>query len=98
MLTDCQEICSLDDLREYVNETLCEHFQLQLDAFQMTERILRRGARPCGIHFCLHGPRSVKFTAIWETDRNQVLFYNPSGERFLKTQLLGPVGFSLMAA
>ena len=53
----------------------------------MTERILLRSGAPCGIYFCLHGPRSVKFTAIWETDRNTILFYNSNGERFHKTQL-----------
>jgi hypothetical protein len=53
----------------------------------MTERVLLRGDKPCGIQFCLHGPRATKFTAIWETDRNQVLFYGSRGERFLKTQL-----------
>ncbi|MHA1564418.1 MAG: hypothetical protein ACTSX7_03805 [Alphaproteobacteria bacterium] len=53
----------------------------------MTERILVRGGKPCGIYFCLHGPRSTKFSAIWETDRNRILFYGSSGERFLKTQL-----------
>lgn len=55
--------------------------------FTMTERILVRGNLPCGIHFCLHGPRSVKYTSIWETDRNTLLFYNPTGERFHRTQL-----------
>ena len=57
----------------------------------MTERILMRAGKPCGVYFCLHGPRATKFTAIWETERNQVLFYDASGERFQKTQLLeGP--------
>ena len=88
MFTRFHQIDSLDELREYVNETLCDHNELKLDAFQMTERVLRRGDRPCGIYFCLHGPRAVKFTAIWETDRNQVLFYDARGERFQKTQLL----------
>jgi hypothetical protein len=97
-MTRCHEIHSLDHLRHYVNETLCEHYELQIDAFRMTERVLRRGNRPCGIYFCLHGPRAVKFTAIWETDRNQILFYSPNGERFLKTQLLGPLGVELAAA
>lgn len=98
MVTCCQEIRTLDDLRDYVNQTLCEHHQLQIDAFHLTERQLRRGSRPCGIYFCLHGPRAVKFTAIWETDRNQVLFYDSTGERFLKTQLMGPVDFEHAAA
>ena len=87
MLTRVREIYSLEELREYVNETLCEHYELQIDAFEMTERILRRAGKPCGIFFCLHGPRAVKFTAIWETDRNCILFYGPTGERFQKTQL-----------
>ncbi|MGA2620384.1 MAG: hypothetical protein ABSF26_22415 [Thermoguttaceae bacterium] len=54
----------------------------------MTERILRRGDKPCGVYFCLHGPRATRFSAIWETDRNQILFYGCAGERFQKTQLL----------
>ena len=88
MVTRTDEICSLEQLRDYVNDTLCERYQLQVDAFRLTERILRRGGAPCGIYFCLHGPRAVKFTAIWETDFNCILFYGPTGERFQKTQLL----------
>jgi hypothetical protein len=29
----------------------------------------------------------VKFIAIWETERNRVLFYGSNGERFHKAQL-----------
>ena len=47
----------------------------------MTERILLRGGKPCGIYFRLHGPRATQFSAIWETDRNQILFYGSGGER-----------------
>jgi len=88
MATRFHQIHNLDDLREYVNQTLCSHYQLESDAFHMTERLLRRGGKPCGIYYCLHGPRALKFTAIWEMDRNQVLFYGCGGERFQKTQLL----------
>ena len=88
MLTSYQQICAMRELREYVNETLCEHYELQLGAFHMTERVLVRGGKPCGVYFCLHGPRLTKFTAIWETDRNRILFYGSRGERFQKTQLL----------
>lgn len=86
MLTNPQ-FNTLSELRQYVNEILCDLYQLQLGAFQMTERILLRGGRPCGIFFCLHGPRQVKFTAIWETDRNRILFYGCTGERIQKIQL-----------
>ncbi len=61
----------------------------------MTSQVLTRRGRPCGIFFCLHGPRSVKCTCIWETDKNTMLFYGTSGERFQKVSLavapkLGP--------
>jgi hypothetical protein len=98
MLTTSQQVRNLDDLREYVNETLCDHYQLQCNAFRMTERVLRRRDRPCGIYFCLNGPRAVQFTAIWEAERNQVLFYGSAGERILKTQLLSPVSLDRIAA
>lgn len=88
MSGNLQHIHDLSDLRRYVHHTLCEQNQLELGAFEVTERILVRGRRPCGIFFCLDGPRSVKLTAIWETDRNSVLFYSSSGERVLKTQLI----------
>lgn len=91
MVTRCQQIRTLHDLREYVSATICQSQQLQIDAFRMTERLLHRGGKPCGIYFCLHGPRAVKFAAIWETDRNQILFYGATGERLQSTQLVdGP--------
>ena len=88
MLTCTPKMQSLTDLREFVNETLCQQNELECGAFPLTERILVRGGRPCGIYFCLHGPRSVKFSAIWETQCNRILFYGSTGERFCKIQLV----------
>jgi hypothetical protein len=87
MLADLIRIENLNNLRQYVHQTLCQQNELELGAFHMTERILIRAGQPCGIFFCLHGPRSVKLTAIWETERNTVLFYGSTGERLQKTQL-----------
>jgi hypothetical protein len=98
MVTRYYQIDNLHDLREYVNVTLCEHYELQNGVFSMTERILVRGGKPCGIHFCLHGPRMAKFSAIWETDRNQILFYGSGGERFQKTQLIEAPRLGCVAA
>ena len=81
------QLDNLTDLRTYIHHTICQQNELEVGAFPVTERILVRGPRPCGIFFCLHGPRSVKFTAIWETERNTILFYGSSGERVMKTQL-----------
>ncbi len=88
MFTTSPVIQTLDDLRDYVNKTLCQHNQLEIGAFPLTERILIRSDRPCGIYFCLHGPRAVKFSAIWETQHNTILFYGSTGERFHKLQLV----------
>jgi hypothetical protein len=88
MLADPLHIHDLSDLRNYVHTTLCEQNELNHGSFEITERILVRGRQPCGIFFCLHGPRSVRLTAIWETDRNTVLFYGSTGERVHKTQLV----------
>ena len=63
-------------------------YQLQIGAVELTERVLHRGGRACGIYFCLYGPRRMKFTAIWDMDRSQVLFYGSGGERFMTTQLI----------
>lgn len=93
-----QPIHSLDDLRNYVHATLSFHDQLEVGAFKMTERILVQHGKPCGLFFCLHGPRAAKVFAIWETLRNTVLFYSSSGERFQRTQLMGSVASELIAA
>ncbi len=98
MLTSERTIQSLDDLRDYVNETLCEFDQLECGAFRMSERVLMRGGKPCGLYFCLHGPRAVTFSAIWETQNNTVLFYDSCGERFQKTQLVPPSDLELITA
>jgi hypothetical protein len=81
------EIKDVEGLQAYVNQTLCDLNELEVGAFPMTERILVRRGSPCGMYFCLHGPRSVKLTAIWETDRNSLLFYSSNGERVCKAEL-----------
>ena len=87
MLAKPIAVHNLNDLRQFVHSKICDHHELEFGAFRMTERILTRGGTPCGIFFCVHGPRSVRFTAIWETERNTILFYGSAGERLQKTQL-----------
>jgi hypothetical protein len=87
MHRDAIPIRDLEHLRNYVQETICSQHELEVNYFRVTERLLVRSGKPCGMYFCLHGPRSTKFTAIWETDRNTVLFYGSTGQRLKKTQL-----------
>ena len=75
------------ELKDFIYETLCRREQLVVGAFPMTESLLRRSGTPCGVLFVVHGPRRVVFNAVWEMDRNNVLFYSSSGERYLTTRL-----------
>lgn len=88
MIAQTPTINNLSDLRTYVHQTICEQNELEQSVFPMTERILVRAGKPCGVFFCVHGPRSVKLTAIWEIERNSILFYGSSGQRLLKTMLV----------
>ena len=80
-------LSNLTDLREFVQQQLCERNELEVGAFRFTERLLEKRGVPCGLCFCLHGPRSVKLLAIWETTRNTIMFYDSSGERVQRVQL-----------
>ncbi len=81
------EFHDYSQLRQFVSCTLCQQNDIELGVFQVTERLLTRRGRPCGMYFCLHGPRSVKLTAIWETERNTILFYGSTGQKFQTTKL-----------
>lgn len=87
MLRNGAHLQTLDDLRDFIHGTICELNEFEPDVFEMTEVIITRGKRPCGRLFCLHGPRRVRLTAIWETDSNTVLFYDAAGERSRKVRL-----------
>ena len=90
-------ISNVHALRNYVYEYLCAQNQLEVGVFQMTERILIRRGKPCGMLYCLYGPRSLKLTAVWETDRNTILFYGSAGERQQHVQLVGPPSLANVA-
>ena len=82
------EIGSMADLKYFVYQTLCRDHELLLSAFPTTETVLKRNNDDCcGIMFCLHGPRAVKFSAIWEREKNRVLFYGPTGKRYMQVEL-----------
>lgn len=81
-------------LKTYVYETLCKLNELEFGAFEITERALVRHNETCGVHFCLHGPRNVKLTAIWEKDANTVLFFGSNGGRVQRTPLVAVPAFN----
>ncbi len=78
---------NLIHLKQFVSRTLCQLNDFEDGIFQVTERILVRCGKKCGILFCLHGPRSVKLTAVWEMASNTIIFYGSTGEKVQKTVL-----------
>lgn len=80
-------ILGLHDLRTFVQARLCDQNELEIGVFHFTERALQKKGTPCGISFCLHGPRNVKLMAIWETQRDTIVFYGSNGERVERVQL-----------
>ena len=78
---------TFEELRSYVAETLGNFESLKAERFNLTEDTLYRAGRPCAVYFCLHGPREVRLSAVWETDGNRVLFYGSCGRRVQSMQL-----------
>ena len=87
MVEHTTRLQNLQEIRQYISSTLSEIDLLQPDRYHLSEHMLMRNGNPCGLYFCLHGPRSVRLTAIWETDSNTILFYGSSGRRIQKTEL-----------
>ena len=80
-------ISTLEELAGYVAETLANLEMLKADQFQLTQQVLYRGGQPCGVHFCLQGPRALSLSAVWEMEGNTVLFYSSCGQRVRRTRL-----------
>lgn len=87
MLERHERIHNFEEIRCYVVETLSKMELLKSDCCHLTVRMLSRAGKPCGVYFCLHGPRAVRLSAIWETDSNSILFYGSGGERVQRTRL-----------
>ena len=79
------ETHSPDSLRALVRQKLCEPDFLDPDCYQITESLLIQRGQPCGLAYCLNGPRAVRLTAIWSTEEQMLYCYNSRGKRFLKT-------------
>lgn len=87
MLERDATIEDLDQLHNYVHETLCESENLLADQFRTTRRALFTRGELCGIEFSLQGLRAVRLGAIWAADQNVIYFYNAKGERAIKVKL-----------
>jgi hypothetical protein len=86
------EVASLDDLRRFVERTICDQQHLLLGAFQFHEEVLVRHGQVCGLHFTLSGPRAVQYAAICDVARHTILFYDCNGERLHRSDLTVTAG------
>ena len=82
-----ENVRTIDDLRSYIHERLCEKENLLADQFEMTEMTLSRRSRECGLQFSLQGPRNVRLGAIWASDYNVIYLYDAQGRRYEKVRL-----------
>ena len=64
-----------------VEQRLCELGELVSGQFPLTQREVIRAGETVGVYFCLHGPRSVKLTAICDFNKRTVIFYGTDGIR-----------------
>ncbi len=87
MTSDLAGTQELDHVRQVVQRTICEQNDLETAVAPMTERTLFRQGKSCGVLFCVKGPRSVTFTAIWDQAKNLVIYYDSVGKSRKATKL-----------
>jgi hypothetical protein len=78
---------TLDDLVAHVRAVLCGRDQLDPEQTPLSQSLVTRSGRPCGLFFHVQGPRSVKTYAVWAGEEQRVLFYDSQGVRFAQTRL-----------
>jgi len=81
------DVKTLEHLRHFVHITLCRKENLLEYQFPMTELELQQNGRRCGVQFVLHGPRSVRLSAVWAELSNEILLYDATGHRFGRIRL-----------
>ena len=88
MLESTKSVTTVEELKTYVAETLGKLESLRSEQFELSQHLLCRGGKPCGVYFRLQGPRALSLSAVWETERNSILFYGSCGRRVHRTKLL----------
>jgi hypothetical protein len=78
---------TLEQLRQHVRATLCQHDQLDPEQTPLHQSVITRSGRPCGLFFLIQGPRMVKTYAVWAGEEGRILFYDSQGQRFAHVRL-----------
>jgi hypothetical protein len=67
-MADGLRIDTLEELCRFVADTLARLENLKAEHLNFTQEVLYRQGSPCGMYFCLYGPRELQLSAIWETE------------------------------
>ncbi len=87
MTAAVRAFATLEELRKYVHETLCERDVLEPAHSPLFQSLIKRSGRVCGLFFQVAGPRSVRLYAVWAGEEDRILFYDSTGQRFAETRL-----------
>jgi hypothetical protein len=78
---------TFDELRRHVREVLCRHDNLDPNQTPLSQAIILRQGRPCGLFFQVNGPRLLRTYAVWAGEENRILFYDSTGIRFGESRM-----------
>lgn len=78
---DSKAPSTLEELRQFVLETLCAQDALDPHQVQLLEQPIRREGSFAGLLWELRGPRRLRTIAIWACSERRVYFYNSAGAR-----------------
>lgn len=78
---------SVDQLTQFVLDTLCRNDRLDPTQTPLRRAIVKRSGRPCGLFFEVQGPRLLRAHAVWAGDEDRILFYDSTGQRFAVVRL-----------
>jgi hypothetical protein len=81
MISFTTRAIDIETLSKNIETRLCEIGHLVPNQFPVTQREMKRAGKTCGIYFCVHGPRSVKLTAICDFVKNTIIYYGSDGIR-----------------
>ena len=98
MVEEQRSLPTLETLRQHIHQTLCAHDRLEPQQAPLSQAIVQRRGRPCGLFFQVSGPRHLRTYAVWSLDEGRIIFYDSTGNRFAVTRLNPGPDLSRLAA
>lgn len=87
-------IRTIDELRSFIQATLCLKENLLLEQSKLRQAPLVKQGKLCGFQFSVQGPRQVRLGAVWASEHNDIYFYDTRGNRYHKVHLPEPIALA----